>query len=147
MKYKTHIVTTVIASGFFLLLDQIIKFITRTNSDISYYLWKPWIGLEYFENSGIAFGIPMPQALIIFITPLVLLLLFLWWNKKKEKTHLFSLGTILIATGAISNFIDRVLYSFTIDYFRIFTSVINIADILIVCGALLIILCKQSHKK
>ena len=33
------------------------------------------------------------------------------------------------------HFIDRILFSATIDYLRIFTGVINIADILIVLGA------------
>ena len=135
MKTKTHIITSVISSGFFLLLDQTLKFIARSNPDASYYLWKPWIGWEYFKNTGIAFGLPLPQPIVLLLTPIIIILIVGWWTQKKKPNNLFYLGTILIIAGALSNFIDRILFSITIDYLRIFTSIFNIADMLIVVGA------------
>ena len=40
----------------------------------------------------------------------------------------------LIFFGALSNLIDRVMYSHTVDYFLILTAVINIADVMIAMG-------------
>jgi lipoprotein signal peptidase len=45
---------------------------------------------------------------------------------------------MFIIAGAVSNVIDRFIYGFTIDYIRIFTSILNCADILIIIGALLL---------
>ncbi|PLX26608.1 signal peptidase II [Candidatus Parcubacteria bacterium] len=145
MKTKTHIITSVISSGFFLLFDQLLKYIARTNPDHTYYLWQPWIGWEYFENTGIAFGLPLPQPIILLLTPVIIILIVGWWTQKKKPNALFYWGTILIITGALSNFIDRILFAITIDYVRIITSVFNIADILIVTGAFLLFL-QELHK-
>ncbi|HAT04032.1 MAG TPA: hypothetical protein DCS29_04665 [Candidatus Magasanikbacteria bacterium] len=147
MKYKAHIILSVTISGFFLLLDQILKFIARTNPHSTYYIWKPWIGWEYFENKGIAFSIPLPQPVIILLTPIIILFIMYWWSKKKYKAAIHYLATTLIIAGALSNFIDRILFSITIDYLRIATSVINIGDILIVIGAIMFILGERKKEK
>lgn len=147
---KTHIIS-IILSGFFLLLDQILKFLARTNPQTTRYIWKPWIGWEYFKNSGIAFGIPLPQIITLVISPIIIVALIIWWIKHKKKTFLFYLGSTLIIAGAVSNLIDRILFSITIDYFRLLTSVINIADVTIVVGVGLLILnetkCKMMNVK
>lgn len=139
MKLKIHVTVSVLVSGSFLFLDQLFKSIARTNPFYTYYLFKPWIGWEYFENPGIAFGIPVPQFLIVILTPISIVLLVAWWMKKKQKNFFCYLGTTLIIAGAISNLIDRMLFSFTVDYLRIFTSVMNVADMIIVIGAGLLV--------
>jgi signal peptidase II len=135
MKQRIHLTVSLLVSGSFLLLDQVLKYIVRHNPESTHYLWRPWIGWEYFENPGIAFGIPVPQFLIVILTPIIIILLIAWWMKKEDTNILFYLGTTLIIAGAISNLIDRMLFSFTVDYLRILTSVMNVADIMIVAGA------------
>lgn len=146
MKLKIHVTVSLLVSGFFLFFDQLLKYIVRHNPQDNYYLLKPWIGWEYFENPGIAFGIPVPQFLIVILTPIIIVLLIAWWVQKKDTNLLFYLGTTLIIAGAISNLIDRMLFSFTIDYIRILTSVLNVADVMIVVGAGLLILGEMKRK-
>ncbi len=137
MQKKIHLIPFVIG-GFFLFLDQLIKqFFLQ--SHFSWYIIQPWIGLEYFENTGIAFSIPLPGSLIILFTPFLLLgILFLFFQKNNSFQKLLALA--LIFSGAISNFIDRIFFDFTIDYLRLFTSIFNIADVLIVVGAIILLL-------
>lgn len=120
--------------GFLFLGDQILKYFARINPNFSYYIWKPWLGWEVFFNNGIAFSLPFPNWLIILITPALLLLLFVWAREKKRGMW-FQFGVCLIIAGAISNFVDRVLWGATIDYLRVLTGVINLADCMIVVGA------------
>jgi lipoprotein signal peptidase len=53
------------------------------------------------------------------------------------------MGIGLIVAGAISNFVDRVLWGATIDYLRVLTGVINLADCVIVVGVVLPLLSKE----
>lgn len=140
-----------LVGGFFLLADQVLKYFARTSPDFTYYIWKPWLGWELFLNNGIAFSLPFPNWLIILITPVLLLLLFMWVRGpfdgaqgKKKRGMWFQFGVCLVVTGAISNFVDRVLWGATVDYLRVLTGVINLADVVIVVGAGLILVC--SHK-
>lgn len=135
MKIKDHLIIYTLISGLFLFLDQILKYLARTNPDFTFYFWKPMLGWEYFANTGIAFSIPVPNWLVILITPIILILFVSLILKAKKKSNLFYLALLLIIMGAISNFIDRILFSATIDYLRILTGIINLADVMIVVGA------------
>lgn len=132
-------------SGLFLLLDQIIKYFFVHHPQFSWYLIKPWLGLEYFENPGIAFGLQVPNFLILLLTPFVLLIILLFFFKNSPSSKK-SWALALLLAGAISNFTDRIFFDFTVDYIRIFTSILNIADILIVVGVLLLALDEIREK-
>jgi signal peptidase II len=138
MKNKTLFLVSIALSGVFLFLDQLLKYIARTFPDNSVYLIKSWLGWEYYVNKGIAFSLPFPQMLLIMITPAILLWLFFVIYKKKKKNTYTIFGLCLVLSGAISNLIDRIFFHATIDYIRILTSVMNLADIMIVVGVLLI---------
>ncbi|MFA4831592.1 MAG: signal peptidase II [Patescibacteria group bacterium] len=146
IKTKPRAVTIGI-SGVFLLVDQWLKYLTRTNPDFTYYLWKPWLGWEYFSNSGIAFSLPFPNPLLIIFTPLIILALFIFLTKQKNPSFFFIFGITLIIAGAISNLIDRVLFAATIDYLRLLTGVINLADVMIAAGAGLLVWMEVENKK
>ena len=133
-------------SGFFLLSDQLVKNYFINHQDFTAYFIEPWLGLEYFQNPGVAFGIPIPNGVTLFYTPLVLLVLLLFLFKKNSSLKKV-LGLSLITCGALSNFIDRISVGFTIDYIRVVTSILNIADIMIVTGALLVLLEEIQKKK
>jgi signal peptidase II len=135
---KVHLLVSLI-SGLFLLVDQVLKYFARTNPDFTSYLWKPWLGWEYFPNNGIAFSLPFPNTLLIILTPLIILALFIFLTKQKTPSSYFIFGIILIIGGAVSNLIDRILFTATIDYLRILTGVINLADVMIVVGAGLLV--------
>lgn len=140
MKNKNHLLIYIIASGFLFVVDQLLKYLARGNQDFTYYLWRPWLGWEYFANAGIAFSLPFPNWLIIILTPFIILGLIIWYIKtyKLQVTSYRALAISLIIFGALSNFIDRIFFGATIDYLRILTGVINLADVMIAGGVLLI---------
>lgn len=145
MKRNIHLIS-IYAGGFFLFIDQLLKYFARTHPMFTYYLDTRWLGWEYFANTGIAFSIPLPSFITILITPLVLLALFIAWNTRVDKTPRFYFGATLIIAGAVSNFIDRILFNATIDYLRILTGVINLADVMVVGGGVLLFFNKQKAK-
>ena len=127
-----------LSGGFFLIIDQTLKYYARSYPQFSYYLIEPWLGWEFYQNPGIAFGISFPTKLLIIITPIILILFIFLFLNSKEKINYFAIFGLL-TTGAISNFIDRVLFGVTIDYLRIYTSLLNLADILIVISLIILI--------
>ena len=139
MNKKVRLLLFSFSGGLFLLLDQYCKHLAQIFPNFRWYLIPRIVGWEYFENPGVAFGVPLPQFLILFYTPIILATLFFFYKKKKRPSELFSFSIILIFFGAVSNFIDRVLFSLTIDYLRIFTGIFNIADFMILGGAILLL--------
>jgi signal peptidase II len=142
---KLHFLAPGLISGCFLVLDQIIKYFIVNNPKYTFYFVKNFICIEYFENYGIAFNIPIPLPFLIIFVPLVIAGLLLYLSRTQSKKFLMILGVFLIIGGALSNFIDRIVFNFVIDYFRILTSVVNFADIMIVTGGIIII--AESFKK
>ncbi|MEK7679603.1 MAG: signal peptidase II, partial [Deltaproteobacteria bacterium] len=84
---NTRLIIYILISGFFLLFDQLLKYFARTNPDFNYYLWQPWLGWEYYANTGIAFSLPFPNWLIIILTPIIILGLFIWFAKNLKPTN------------------------------------------------------------
>jgi signal peptidase II len=125
--------------GLLFFVDRLLKFIAYNNQDASYLLLDNF-GWEYFANNGVAFGLPLPSFITLIITPIIMLGLILFFLNKKTPGKYLELSIVLIILGAVSNFVDRMLYDITIDYIRIYTSVINLADIMIVGGVILLLL-------
>lgn len=95
----------------------------------------------YTQNTGIAFGIPIPQTALIIIT-LILIAAIIYVAKKELnlKTALARTATSLILAGAFSNLLDRIARGFVIDFIAIWKwPSFNLADTYIVVGILLII--------
>ena len=139
---KIHLIRASVSGFFLFFVDQTAKWIA-THSTISFYIIKPFIGWELLLNPGVAFGLPIPNWLIVMVTPFILLTLALFLAKKYHEpktpaTYYYALSFIL--SGALSNYIDRVITSTTIDYIRILYSVINVADISIVLGLILLLI-------
>jgi len=143
---KNHYVSFALG-GFFFCLDQYFKYLAHTFPSIRAYLLDPWLGWEYLANPGIAFSVPFPNALLIIGTPLILIGLLAYMGQKKDRTLSHIYGTLLIFFGAISNLIDRIVYGITIDYIRILTTVMNLADIMIIIGTFLLLFGGSSTKK
>ncbi|MFC1612871.1 guanylate kinase [Patescibacteria group bacterium] len=91
-------------------------------------------------NKGIAFGMPINKGILIFIIIICLLVLVAYIVKLRNKIILQS-GLVCIFLGAISNFLDRILYGSVIDYISVpYFSVLNIADIMITVGVFIVLL-------
>lgn len=147
-KRKVHLIQAMVSGFCFLLLDQLAKWYALHSPIFTFYLVKPFFGWELLLNRGVAFGLPISNWILVTITPFILIFLVLFLSKKysEPKTNtLLYYGLCFILFGALSNYIDRFLIAATIDYFRIVYSVINIADISIVLGVILLLIC-DVHK-
>lgn len=107
-------------------------------------LIKNVLYFTYVENTGAAFGILKNQKIFfVVVTVLVILaiLIFVVYKKPESKLLLISLGCI--AGGGIGNLIDRIRFSYVVDFIdvRIINyPVFNIADCFVVIGAILFII-------
>lgn len=137
---KIFIVSVLIFSFLLLILDQTLKNLSlgKWNFDLlanHYFGWHP------FLNPGIAFSLPVPQTVILILTSPVIFFIGIKAYQaaqailKQNQTNMLSFaGLVLVFFGACSNFADRVIHRFTVDYLLIFTAVINLADAMIVVG-------------
>ena len=128
-------------SGVFLLLDRFFKWQAMHGWNYPVPV-NSWLGWEPFLNRGIAFGITLPAYLVLILSFIIIGIVcyffYLHLHLKNGGIKLVQgIGLMFILTGAVSNLADRLVYGNTIDYVRIFTGIINIADCLIVVGFVL----------
>lgn len=132
-----------------LFLDQITKylaFILLKNGN-SVVIINKWLEFTYVENTGVAFGsFKGYKFFFIILSIIAFISILVYINKNKDKiTTLEKILYILIATGAIGNCIDRVIYSYVIDFIHSPLAgiydfpVFNIADIYISVSCILLI--------
>ncbi len=132
----------ILISGLFLLIDRILKWQALYSWSEprligSYFGWQP------FYNDGIAFSLSIPyQITLIFSIPIIIFVFYFLYTelKKEDRSSDLILAWSLLLGGAISNFIDRIVYRHVIDYFALATAIINIGDIMIVLGLILYLL-------
>ncbi|MCL2621650.1 MAG: signal peptidase II [Firmicutes bacterium] len=106
----------------------------------------------YAENTGASGGIFSDFTFYLTIFSILVVgafLVFYFASKtanefKKSKT--FNVGTALIVAGALGNMVDRLFFGFVRDFIYIelfnffpFTTIFNIADILINAGVVILI--------
>lgn len=131
-----------------ILIDQITKYIVsiqlQNGREID--IIKNIFSLSYVENRGIAFGMMQGgRWFFVIFTILILLAYIYYYNKvlKYKKDIFYNISLILIVSGAIGNFIDRVHLGYVIDflYFKLINfPVFNLADIYVVIGAILYVI-------
>ncbi len=134
--------------GFFLLIDQALKWLAL-NRWTQPRLLNRFFGWEPFHNPGIAFGVPIPTSLVLALTlPILMALAFFIYKKIRvsNDSHLEVAALGLLLVGALSNTVDRLRFSFTVDYFRIAYSIFNLADVLILLGFVIYLLGQKKKK-
>ncbi len=91
------------------------------------------------ENHGIVANVPVPIPVIIAATLIIVAVLIAVWARAMSRGRLVEVIALgLIIGGACSNLFDRYLFGFVYDWILIFNrSVVNVADITIVFGAIL----------
>ena len=115
-------------------------------------LWMvadPWFFFSLLKNRGLAFGIPADPLWVIVPTALVLVVL-LWQLLKYFRLgrDRVWLGLFFLFLGAVSNFFDRVVYGFVIDYVHVgWYPVFNLADAMIVAGIIGLIWLDRREKR
>ena len=131
---------------FLVILDQITKALVINFFDLyeSVPLF-PIVNLTFVVNYGFAFGLlndPSLNQILVSVVILLIILYFLYLLIKTQD-NIFRLTLILILSGALGNFIDRIFRGFVIDFIDIYISkyhwpAFNIADGCITVGFMIL---------
>lgn len=134
-------------------LDLLTKYLAQT------FLWEKisligdFLYLSYFENSWIAFSIPIEWILLKILTIWgiwVIFWYFLFHEQNKQKT-IIAWSYILVLSWAIGNAYERIVYGKVIDFIGVkYFSVMNLADIFLFTWVMLYLyfyLSNQHHDK
>lgn len=144
---KKKYVIVILSVVALILVDQISKILITSNINLydKVNIIPNFFNLTYNQNFGAAFGILEGKRIFfLFITLLVLgYLVYELIKNVKNKLYLSSL--ILIISGIIGNFIDRLVLGYVRDFldFKIFKydfAIFNLADSFIVIGVILFLL-------
>lgn len=97
--------------------------------------------LEYSQNPGIAFGLPVPQVLLISLIIILIITVAIFAHQELNLRHpLAKVSISMIIGGAIGNLIDRFAHGYVIDFIAIYKwPNFNLADIYISTAVLLIL--------
>ena len=129
-------------------LDQISKVLAvnalKGKADID--IIKGVLSLSYLENSGAAWGIFSGKISMFMIITVVMLLIisYVVIRIPKNKKYIFLyIICILLASGAIGNFIDRIRFGYVRDfiYFNLINfPIFNVADCFVTISVALLII-------
>ncbi|HMQ01558.1 MAG TPA: signal peptidase II [Candidatus Doudnabacteria bacterium] len=92
---------------------------------------------SFFLNDKFAFSLNFPTALmyVLYITAMVFIVRYLWRHWQTLGT-ITKLGFVLILSGGVSNFGERMVFGHVVDYIFIANGVLNAADLFIMFGIL-----------
>lgn len=99
------------------------------------------LNIHLVKNTGVAFGM-FKGYNTFFIIFNSLILIFLFYFKRKIKSTLSFFAIHFIIGGAIANIYDRIKYGFVVDFIdlKFFPAVFNFADFSITIGVIMIII-------
>ena len=133
---------------FLVILDQLTKYLVIQNFDL-YESVKllPVFNLTFVVNYGFAFGFlnnPSINQILVSIVILLIIIYFLYLLLKTQD-KIFRLSLVFILSGAIGNFIDRIIRGFVIDFIDIYIGILhwpafNIADSCISIGFVILMI-------
>ena len=140
----------ILASSILVFVDQYSKYLAIINlkNNKPYDLIKGILQFYYYENEGAAFGILQGQRILFFVVTIIVIIAIIYYYIKipftKKYYPLISV-IILIFSGAIGNFIDRILKGYVVDFIYFIPinfPIFNVADsyITVSCFALLFLI-------
>lgn len=121
-------------SGLFFISDRIFKFLAPHFPENALSLSDNLAGAGFFLNPKLL-GITLPPFFSFGGALAAMILFFIFATEQKLDRPPF----YLILAGGASNLTDRALYSGVIDYIRIGNITLNIADLLVWVGILLLL--------
>lgn len=147
MSHRNKLIGFVIVIGVFA-LDRLAKDLFLRELTIPVSIANGLLSFHFVKNSGVAFGFfkGYNQFFIIFNT---LLLLFLFYIRRKVDSVISFYAISGIVGGAVGNIFDRIKYGYVIDFidFKFFPAVFNIADFFITIGVILVIIDGKLMKR
>lgn len=114
-----------------------------------WYLIQDVLGLVTVQNEGIAYSIAIPQTvLVIGVGVIIMVLMLIYISYSRQQKFVLSFAVLIIAVGAFSNLIDRLLYGYVVDMIVLTKwPVFNIADLMVSAGAVGLIFILISKEK
>ena len=148
MKKKITILS--IISFLIIVIDRVVKILVNRyiplNKAVN--VIKNVFYLTDVHNEGAAFSIMYGLRYILIAISIAFLVLIIYYIKKKKK---YNIEFALIIGGLLGNLIDRIVFGYVIDYigviiFKYYYPIFNIADALIVIGAIILLFRKDGDK-
>lgn len=136
-KKKLSLIVFAVISAILVFIDQITKIfaVNSLKDNKPYVIIKDIFEFYYLENTGTAWGM-FDNGRIFFIILTVIIIVavlcVLYKMPFEKKYYLLYLNCILVISGAVGNFIDRVYLGYVRDfiYFKLINfPVFNVADI------------------
>jgi len=128
-----------------IILDQITKTIIAANhTNIT--LIENLLSFTYTQNSGAAFSFltdkDWAQTFFKIITAIAIVCFAFMYYKTNKKNVLLKYSLVLIMSGAIGNFIDRISFNYVVDFISVhfFPAIFNVADSALTIGAILFVI-------
>lgn len=138
MEEKTKRLAGWLLPGFMVLvIDRIFK-VLFNNVDLS--LIPGILALRSAKNTGMALGMFEGNALLLFLFSIALVAICIFSLRKYSICGLARFSVSLIAGGALANMADRLILGYVIDMIDVECInfyIFNVADIGVVCGAVL----------
>ena len=127
-------------------LDQIIKYFVELNlkpvQSIS--VLNNVLEWDYVQNTGAAFGaFSEKTTLLSVITGIIIIIGIAALVAKKIKNKYLAVTAVMIIAGGLGNLVDRIWRGYVVDYIRVLFidfPVFNFADILVTCGAAMLMI-------
>ena len=137
----------IIFSSILVLLDQLIKFIVKSNIVLNTenYLIPKFLYLTNVKNTGGAFSILNDNPILLGVVGICALVFINYYLKNKNISFIEVIVYSLLIGGIIGNIIDRVILNYVVDYigvmiFNYSFPVFNFADICIVISIFILII-------
>lgn len=129
-----------------IIIDQITKWNIVQNFELyqEKVIVPGFFSLFYIQNEGAAWGIFQGKMVFFYLVTLIVVgYLVYMFQQEKNKTKLVGISFALILSGAIGNFIDRLLNGYVVDMFRldfINFPIFNVADVCLTVGVVMMLI-------
>ncbi|MDR1473195.1 MAG: signal peptidase II [Lactobacillales bacterium] len=127
-------------------IDQLVKILIDQNISLneSVAFIPKVLSITHVHNSGAAWNLlDGHTCFLTFITIIAAGVIFYYFWRSIKQSKWLNIALLLMFSGAVSNFIDRVLHGYVIDMFQtkfIDFPVFNMADSYLVVGVCLLII-------
>lgn len=132
----------IVLGAILLSLDLFTKWLAEIYLKQTLHIWPDIFEIRVSHNTGVAFSMPIPNGIMVFLTPLlagaVIFLIARYYDLKKI---LSKLSLVFFISGALGNFINRLFNGAVVDFLDFsFWPSFNLADIYLTLSIFLLII-------
>lgn len=124
-----------------ILLDLLTKWLAHISLETPIQVWPEIFQLKISYNPGVAFSIPIPNSIMVWLTPFLLAgIIWLIVRSCNLKHRITKIALALLIAGGLGNFINRIWYGAVVDFIDFsFWPSFNLADSYLTVGVFLLI--------